>query len=31
MGIENYHVVELVGEGSCGKVYKGRRKFTGKV
>ena len=31
MGIENYHVVELVGEGSFGKVYKGRRKFTGQV
>ncbi|CAI9087056.1 OLC1v1021022C1 [Oldenlandia corymbosa var. corymbosa] len=31
MGIENYHVIELVGEGSFGKVYKGRRKFTGKT
>jgi len=31
MGIENYHVIELVGEGSFGKVYKGRRKYTGKV
>jgi len=31
MGIENYHVIELVGEGSFGKVYKGRRKFTGQV
>ncbi|XP_059069740.1 serine/threonine-protein kinase TIO-like [Cryptomeria japonica] len=28
MGVENYHVVELVGEGSFGKVYKGRRKYT---
>ncbi|KAK9990363.1 hypothetical protein SO802_025348 [Lithocarpus litseifolius] len=31
MGIENYHVIELVGEGSFGKVYKGRRKFTGQT
>ncbi|EFJ37043.1 hypothetical protein SELMODRAFT_449688, partial [Selaginella moellendorffii] len=29
--VENYHVIELVGEGSFGKVYKGRRKFTGQV
>lgn len=29
--MENYHVVELVGEGSFGKVYKGRRKYTGQV
>uniref|UniRef100_A0ACD5Y4V4 Uncharacterized protein n=1 Tax=Avena sativa TaxID=4498 RepID=A0ACD5Y4V4_AVESA len=28
MGVEDYHVVELVGEGSFGKVYKGRRKYT---
>ncbi|XP_078429456.1 kinase family with ARM repeat domain-containing protein isoform X2 [Wolffia australiana] len=31
MGLEEYHVTELVGEGSFGKVYKGRRKFTGKT
>ncbi|XP_071693687.1 serine/threonine-protein kinase TIO [Rutidosis leptorrhynchoides] len=31
MGAENYHVIELVGEGSFGKVYKGRRKFTGQT
>ncbi|KAK9051496.1 hypothetical protein SSX86_028123 [Deinandra increscens subsp. villosa] len=30
-GVENYHVTELVGEGSFGKVYKGRRKFTGQI
>lgn len=29
--MENYHVIELVGEGSFGKVYKGRRKYTGQV
>ncbi|KAK9831906.1 hypothetical protein WJX81_007961 [Elliptochloris bilobata] len=29
--VENYHVIELVGEGSFGKVYKGRRKFTGQI
>ncbi|XP_047072325.1 serine/threonine-protein kinase TIO-like [Lolium rigidum] len=28
MGVEDYHVVELVGEGSFGKVYKGRRKYS---
>ncbi|GJN33488.1 hypothetical protein PR202_gb22093 [Eleusine coracana subsp. coracana] len=28
MAIEDYHVIELVGEGSFGKVYKGRRKYT---
>lgn len=28
MGIEDYHVIGLVGEGSFGKVYKGRRKYT---
>ncbi|XP_010692392.2 serine/threonine-protein kinase TIO isoform X2 [Beta vulgaris subsp. vulgaris] len=31
MGVENYHVVELVGEGSFGRVYKGRRKYTGQI
>ena len=31
MGVENYHVVELVGEGSFGKVFKGRCKYTGQT
>ncbi|XLR17857.1 hypothetical protein S83_045769 [Arachis hypogaea] len=31
MTVENYHVIELVGEGSFGKVYKGRRKHSGQT
>ncbi|KAF2609282.1 hypothetical protein F2Q68_00043533 [Brassica cretica] len=31
MGVEDYHVIELVGEGSFGRVYKGRRKFPGQT
>ncbi|CAL8267721.1 unnamed protein product [Merluccius merluccius] len=26
-----YHVLELVGEGSFGRVYKGRRRFSGQM
>uniref|UniRef100_A0A3B5LEQ6 non-specific serine/threonine protein kinase n=1 Tax=Xiphophorus couchianus TaxID=32473 RepID=A0A3B5LEQ6_9TELE len=29
--MDSYHVLNLVGEGSFGRVYKGRKKFTGKV
>ena len=28
---ERYKVLELIGEGSFGRVYKGRRKFTKQV
>ncbi|KAK7088085.1 serine/threonine-protein kinase 36-like isoform X2 [Littorina saxatilis] len=31
MGMDSYHVLEIIGEGSFGKVYKGRRKFTGQI
>ncbi|XP_063791575.1 serine/threonine-protein kinase 36 isoform X2 [Pseudophryne corroboree] len=29
--MEKYHVLELIGEGSFGRVYKGRRKLSGEI
>jgi fused-like protein len=29
--MDNYHVIELVGEGSFGKVYKARRKRSAQI
>ena len=31
MELKDYHVLNQIGEGSFGKVFKGRRKFTGQV
>ena len=30
-GLADYHVLECIGEGSFGKVYKGRRRFCGQI
>ncbi|KAL7991846.1 hypothetical protein Chor_016102 [Crotalus horridus] len=29
--MDRYHVLEMIGEGSFGKVYKGRRKYSAQV
>lgn len=29
--MNTYHVLELVGEGSFGRVFKGRKRYTGQV
>jgi fused-like protein len=29
--MENYHVLHLIGQGCFGKVFKGRRKFSGQI
>jgi len=29
--MDNYHLLEFIGEGSFAKVHRGRKKYTGQV
>lgn len=29
--MDAYHILERIGEGSFGKVYRGRRKYSGHI
>uniref|UniRef100_A0AAY4E0Z0 non-specific serine/threonine protein kinase n=2 Tax=Denticeps clupeoides TaxID=299321 RepID=A0AAY4E0Z0_9TELE len=29
--MDQYHVLDMIGEGSFGRVYKGRKKYSGQV
>lgn len=29
--MDDYHILERIGEGSFGKVYRGRRKYSGHI